>query len=96
MRMGMRRFTRLTNGFSTKLKNHVFARQETVAAAAEIADRCEGRARQSIDLADVSTDLRARSDDELRFYLANGRWPEDDELGSEKTVPHAVKGAGEV
>ena len=70
--------------------------RSSVAAAAEVADRCEGRARQSIEIADVAADLRSRSDDELRFYLANGRWPEDDELGSEETVPDAAKGAGEV
>jgi hypothetical protein len=54
--------------------------RSAVAAAAQIAARVEGRAHQSIEIADVAADLRARSDEELRFYLANGRWPGDGEL----------------
>ena len=51
-----------------------------VHAASEIADRLEGRSRQSIEVADFTADLRSRSDAELQFYLDNSRWPSDDEL----------------
>jgi hypothetical protein len=40
----------------------------------------EGRAHQQIQIADVTKELREKSDDELRFHLANDRWPEGDEL----------------
>ena len=45
-----------------------------------IFDRLEGRASQHIEVADVTKELRQKSDDELRFHLAHDRWPEDDEL----------------
>lgn len=51
-----------------------------VHAASEIADRLEGRSRQSIEFADITSDLRARSDDELRFHLEHDRWPTTEEL----------------
>ena len=51
-----------------------------VAAANEIADRLEGRAPQSIQISDLTADLQSRSDEELEFYLANNRWPTDEEL----------------
>jgi len=51
-----------------------------VHAAGEIADRLEGRAPQSIQISDLAADLQSRSDEELRFHLANGRWPSDEEL----------------
>ena len=50
-----------------------------VHAATEIADRIEGRPRQSIEVADVTTELRNKSDAELQFYLDNNRWPSDEE-----------------
>ena len=50
-----------------------------VHAASEIADRLEGRSRQSIEVADVSAELRNKSDEELQFYLDNSRWPSDEE-----------------
>jgi hypothetical protein len=50
-----------------------------VHAAAEIADRLEGRSRQQIEVADITADLRNKSDEELQFYLANSRWPSDEE-----------------
>ena len=50
-----------------------------VHAANEIADRIEGRARQQIEVADFTADLRSRSDEELQFYLDNNRWPDDSE-----------------
>jgi len=52
-----------------------------VAAVSEIIDRLEGRAHQSIAVADITQQLRDRSDDDLRFYLAHGHRPEDE--GSE-------------
>jgi hypothetical protein len=55
-----------------------------VTAANEISDRAEGKAHQRIEVNDVTEMLRAKSDDELRHYLEFGRWPEDDELVSEK------------
>ena len=51
-----------------------------VHAANEIADRIEGRAPQSIQVSDLAADLQSRSDEELKFYLANSRWPSDEEL----------------
>jgi len=41
----------------------------TVHAANEIADRIEGRPRQSIEVADITAEIRNRSDEELQFYL---------------------------
>jgi hypothetical protein len=51
-----------------------------VTAANEISDRIEGRAPQSIQISDLAADLQSRSDEELEFYLANSRWPSDEEL----------------
>ena len=51
-----------------------------VHAANEIGDRIEGRSRQSIEVADITADLRNRSDEELIFHLENDRWPTDEEL----------------
>jgi DNA polymerase III delta prime subunit len=50
-----------------------------VHAANQIADRIEGRARQSIEVADITAELRNKSDAELQFYLNNNRWPDDAE-----------------
>jgi hypothetical protein len=50
-----------------------------VHAASEIADRLEGRSRQSIEFADITADLRNRSDEELKFHLEHDRWPSDEE-----------------
>jgi hypothetical protein len=50
-----------------------------VHAASEIADRLEGRSRQSIEVADITAELRNKSDEELQFYLDNNRWPSDEE-----------------
>jgi Family of unknown function (DUF5681) len=61
--------------------------RSAVAAASEIADRVEGRAHQSFDFADVTSDLRARSDAELQFFLSNGRWPEDGETAATDAEP---------
>ena len=52
-----------------------------VAAANEIIDRLEGRARQQIEVADITRQLRDKSDYELQFYLDHGCWPEEE--GSE-------------
>jgi hypothetical protein len=51
-----------------------------LAAVEVIFDRLEGRARQQIDVADVTRQLREKSDDDLRFFLAHSRWPKIDEL----------------
>jgi hypothetical protein len=63
-----------------------------VHAANEISDRIEGRARQSIEVSDISAELRSKSDEELRFYLDNLRWPTDEErilLSSPSDTPTA-------
>jgi hypothetical protein len=51
-----------------------------VTAANEIADRLEGRPTQQLDVKDVTSDLRSRSDEELEFHLRHDRWPSDDEM----------------
>ena len=58
-----------------------------VHAAKEISDRIEGRSRQSIEISDVTADLRSRSDEELQFFLANGRWPTDEERALLSATP---------
>lgn len=50
-----------------------------VHAASEIADRLEGRSRQSTEVADITAELRNKSDAELKFYSDNNRWPTDEE-----------------
>jgi len=50
-----------------------------VHAASEIADRLEGRSRQSVEFSDITAELRNKSDAELQFYLDNNRWPTDEE-----------------
>ena len=58
-----------------------------VHAASEIADRLEGRSRQSIEFADLTADLRSRSDEELQFFLNNSRWPTDEERALLSATP---------
>ncbi|HTM39208.1 MAG TPA: DUF5681 domain-containing protein [Terriglobales bacterium] len=50
-----------------------------VAAANEIIDRLEGRARQQIEFADITKELRERSDADLMFWMEHHRWPEEEE-----------------
>ena len=50
-----------------------------IAAANEVSDRAEGRPSQHLQISDFQADLQNRSDFELEFYLANSRWPSDEE-----------------
>src|SRR5450432_419461 len=45
-----------------------------------IFDRLEGRSRQRVEVADVTAELRNKSDAELQFHLDNNRWPDAEEL----------------
>ena len=54
--------------------------RQRLAAVEVIFDRLEGRASQHIQIADVTKELRQKSDDELRFHLEHDRWPEENEL----------------
>jgi hypothetical protein len=45
-----------------------------------IFDRLEGRSRQRLEVADVTAQLRDKSDEELQFHLDNNRWPKEGEL----------------
>ncbi|MBZ5721181.1 MAG: DUF5681 domain-containing protein [Acidobacteriia bacterium] len=51
--------------------------RSAVSAAAEIADRLEGRPMQRLDVNDITADLAQRSDYELRYFMEHGCWPED-------------------
>ena len=53
-----------------------------VTAANEISDRAEGKASQRIEVSDITQQLRAKTDDELRFYLLHFRWPTANELAA--------------
>jgi hypothetical protein len=44
-------------------------------AAKEITDRVEGKAKQSIEVKDVTDEFSGKSTAELEFYAANGQWP---------------------
>ena len=61
--------------------------RQRLAAVEVIFDRLEGRARQQIEVADVTAELRKKSDEELRFHLAHDRWPEENELLESETRP---------
>ena len=54
-----------------------------VAAANEICNRLEGRAVQQLDVNNISQELALRSDEELKFFLAHGCWPENDDAHAE-------------
>jgi hypothetical protein len=53
-----------------------------VTAAAEIANRLEGRATQRLDVNNIAADLAERSDEELQHYLQFGCWPGDERITS--------------
>lgn len=58
-----------------------------LAAANEITNRLEGRAHQSVEISDVTRELRSKSDGELQHYLQFGCWPEDTQIPS-SVGPH--------
>ena len=60
--------------------------RSAVTAAAEIADRLEGRPMQRLDVNDITADLSTRSDAELQYHLDHGCWPEGDELLASASV----------
>jgi hypothetical protein len=62
-----------------------------LAAVEVIFDRLEGRASQHIQIADVTKELRQKSDDELRFHLEHDRWPEENELPESGGQPNEVE-----
>jgi hypothetical protein len=45
-----------------------------------IFDRLEGRSRQHLEIADVTAEIRNKSDAELQFHLDHDRWPDEEEL----------------
>jgi hypothetical protein len=51
-----------------------------IMAISEILDRVEGKPKQQIDLNDVTSELRQRSDEDLMFHLEHGYFPEDEPL----------------
>jgi hypothetical protein len=51
-----------------------------LSAVEVIFDRLEGRARQRVEVADITAELRNKSDAELQFHLDHDRWPDEQEL----------------
>jgi hypothetical protein len=51
--------------------------RNAVAAAAEIANRIEGRVHERVEVS-FTEQLNERSDAELEFYIAHGFWPNDE------------------
>jgi hypothetical protein len=66
-----------------------------LAAVEVIFNRLEGRSTQQIQVADVTKQLRDKTDDELRFHLAHNRWPEADELPPPMNEPDEPNGQPE-
>jgi hypothetical protein len=62
------------------LVNEALDGKNRLAAVEIILDRLEGRSRQRLEVADVTAQLRDKSDEELQFHLDNNRWPDDAEL----------------
>jgi hypothetical protein len=66
------------------LIEEAFGGRNGMAALAYIFDRLEGRPSQQIEVADITRELREKTDEELRFYLEHNRWPTDnDSLSTE-------------
>jgi hypothetical protein len=61
------------------LIKEAFDGKNRMAALSYIFDRLEGRPRQQLDVKDITADLAARTDEELRFFLAHGCWPDTDQ-----------------
>ena len=61
------------------LIEEAFCRRNRMAALAYIFDRLEGRPSQQIEVADITRELREKTDEELRFYLEHNRWPTDND-----------------
>jgi hypothetical protein len=49
-----------------------------IMALSEIIDRCEGKPKQSLEVNDITAELRQRSDEDLMFHMEHGYWPEDE------------------
>ena len=48
-------------------------------AVEAVFDRLEGRARTTLEIADVTRQIREKSDEELIFHLQHDRWPDEKE-----------------
>jgi hypothetical protein len=48
-----------------------------IQALSEVIDRCEGKPKQQVEV-DINADLRERSDEDLKYYLVHGYWPEEE------------------
>lgn len=70
-----------------------------IQALSEIIDRCEGKPKQQVEV-DINADLRDRSDEDLKYYLQNGYWPEEEyeEKRKQKVIEAAktVEGQGKI
>jgi hypothetical protein len=62
------------------LVNEALDGKNRLAAVEIILDRLEGRSRQRLEVADVTAQLRDKSDQELQFHLDNNRWPDEQEM----------------
>jgi len=62
------------------LVNEALNGKNRLPAVEIIFDRLEGRSRQRLEVADVTAQLRDKSDEELQFHLDNNRWPDEAEL----------------
>ena len=62
-----------------------------LSAVEVIFDRLEGRARQRVGVADITAELRNKSDGELQFHLDNNRWPDEQELRLLDTANDALE-----
>jgi len=51
-----------------------------IPAVEMIFDRLEGKAQQRLEVADITRQLREKTDEELMFHLQHGRWPDENEL----------------
>jgi hypothetical protein len=62
------------------LMQEAFRGKHRLPAVELIFDRLEGRAPQTLEVADITRELREKSDEELKFYLEHTRWPTAEEL----------------
>jgi hypothetical protein len=62
------------------LVNEALDGKNPLPAVEIIFDRLEGRSRQRLEVADVTAQLRDKSEEELQFHLDNNRWPDEAEL----------------